>query len=152
MGAKNNNELMNNVDFIIKLLLKRGHDTTFGATGGGDMFLMRHLEKKKNLILFLLTTSNQRQCCRSILPMKKKAAILSITSGPGGTNAITGVIGAGDIFLVITSLLYSIKTDQLITSLIRNIAGALKVDFGTLKIYKSAKFLCYFKPYIEIIY
>jgi len=26
MGAKNNNELMNNVDFIIKLLLKRGHD------------------------------------------------------------------------------------------------------------------------------
>ena len=28
MGAENNNELMNNVDFIIKLLLKRGHDTT----------------------------------------------------------------------------------------------------------------------------
>ena len=49
MGAKNNNELMNNVDFIIKLLLKRGHDTTFGATGGGAMFLMRHLEKEKNL-------------------------------------------------------------------------------------------------------
>ena len=72
MGAKNNNELMNNVDFIIKLLLKRGHDTTFGATGCGDMFLMRHLEKNNNLILFLLTTSNQRQYCISILPMKKK--------------------------------------------------------------------------------
>ena len=32
------------------------------------------------------------------------------------------------MFLVITSLLYSIKSDQLTTNLIGNIAGALKVD------------------------
>ena len=49
MGAKNNNELMNNVDFIIKLLLKRGHDTTFGATGGGAMFLNEAFRKEKKL-------------------------------------------------------------------------------------------------------
>ena len=152
MGAKNNNELMNNVDFIIKLLLKRGHDTTFGATGGGAMFLNKALRKEKKLNFVFTHHEQSAAMLQKHITDEKKAAILSITSGPGGTNAITGVIGAGDIFLVITSLLYSIKTDQLITSLIGNIAGALKADFGTLKIYKSAKFLCYFKPYIEIIY
>ena len=40
---------MNNVDFIIKLLLKRGHDTTFGATGGDPMFLNEALRKEKKL-------------------------------------------------------------------------------------------------------
>ena len=37
-------------------------------------------------------------------------------------------IGAGDVFLVITSLLYSAKANQLVTNLVGNIAGALKVD------------------------
>ena len=37
-------------------------------------------------------------------------------------------IGAGDVFLVISSLLYSGNFGQLITNIIGNIAGALKVD------------------------
>jgi len=44
------------------------------------------------------------------------------------SEKVLDTIGAGDVFLVITSLLYSIKTDQLVASLIGNIAGALKVD------------------------
>lgn len=44
------------------------------------------------------------------------------------SNKVVDTIGAGDVFLVITSLLYSIKSDQLTTNLIGNIAGALKVD------------------------
>ena len=38
---------MNNVDFIIKLLVKRGHDTAFGVTGGGAMFLNEAFRKEK---------------------------------------------------------------------------------------------------------
>ncbi len=44
------------------------------------------------------------------------------------SEKVLDTIGAGDVFLVITSLLHSIKTDQNVTNLIGNIAGALKVD------------------------
>ena len=44
------------------------------------------------------------------------------------SDKVIDTIGAGDVFLVVSSLLYSIKTDQLITSLISNIVAALKVD------------------------
>ena len=44
------------------------------------------------------------------------------------SNKVIDTIGAGDVFLVIASLLYSVKTSQLITNIIGNIAAALKVD------------------------
>ena len=44
------------------------------------------------------------------------------------SDKVIDTVGAGDVFLVISSLLYSVKTDQLITSLISNIVAALKVD------------------------
>ena len=44
------------------------------------------------------------------------------------SDKVIDTIGAGDVFLVITSLLYSVKSDQLVTNIIGNIAGALKVD------------------------
>ena len=44
------------------------------------------------------------------------------------SDKVIDTIGAGDVFLVITSLLYSIKSDQLVSNIIGNIAGALKVD------------------------
>ncbi len=44
------------------------------------------------------------------------------------SDKVIDTIGAGDVFLVITSLLYSVKTNQLVTNIIGNIAGALKVD------------------------
>jgi len=44
------------------------------------------------------------------------------------SDKVIDTIGAGDVFLVVTSLLYSVKCDQLVTNIIGNIAGALKVD------------------------
>ena len=44
------------------------------------------------------------------------------------SDKVIDTIGAGDVFFVIASLLYSIKADQLVTNIIGNIAGALKVD------------------------
>ena len=44
------------------------------------------------------------------------------------SDKVIDTIGAGDVFLVIASLLYSIKADQLVTNIIGNLAGALKVD------------------------
>jgi rfaE bifunctional protein nucleotidyltransferase chain/domain len=44
------------------------------------------------------------------------------------SDKVIDTIGAGDVFLVITSLLYSMKSDQLIANIIGNIVAALKVD------------------------
>ena len=86
---------MNNVDFIIKLLVKRGHDTAFGVTGGGAMFLNEAFRKEKKLnFIFTHHEQSAAMAAEAYYRIKKKASILSITSGPGGTNAVTGVIGA----------------------------------------------------------
>jgi len=44
------------------------------------------------------------------------------------SEKVLDTIGAGDVFLARTSLLYSAKANQLVTNLVGNIAGALKVD------------------------
>ena len=44
------------------------------------------------------------------------------------SEKVLDTIGAGDVFLVISSLLHSVNSDQTVTNLIGNIAGALKVD------------------------
>lgn len=44
------------------------------------------------------------------------------------SEKVVDTIGAGDVFLVISSLLYSNGSDQVVTNIIGNTAGALKVD------------------------
>lgn len=44
------------------------------------------------------------------------------------SDKVIDTIGAGDVFFAITALLYSSKSDQLVTNIIGNIVGALKVD------------------------
>lgn len=86
---------MNNSDFIAKFLSSNGYNTAFGVTGGGAMFLNEAFRKNKK-INFIFTHHEQSaaMAAEAYCRIKKKPAILSITSGPGGTNAITGVIGA----------------------------------------------------------
>ncbi len=86
---------MNNSDFIAKYLTEKGYDTAFGVTGGGAMFLNEAFRKQKKL-KFIFTHHEQAasMAAEAYCRIKKKSAILSVTSGPGGTNAITGVIGS----------------------------------------------------------
>ena len=86
---------MNNSDFIAKFFSSNGYDNAFGVTGGGAMFLNEAFRKNKK-INFVFTHHEQAaaMAAEAYCRIKKKPAILSVTSGPGGTNAITGVIGA----------------------------------------------------------
>ena len=86
---------MNNSDFIAKYLSQKGYDIAFGVTGGGAMFLNEAFRKQKKL-KFVFTHHEQAaaMAAEAYSRIKKKSAILSVTSGPGGTNAITGVIGS----------------------------------------------------------
>jgi len=86
---------MNNAEFIIKFLLKKGCNTAFGVTGGGAMFLNEAFRKEKKLnFIFMHHEQAAAMAADAFYRVKKKPAILSVTSGPGGTNSITGVIGA----------------------------------------------------------
>ncbi len=85
---------MNNSEFIIKFLIKKGLKTAFGVTGGGAMFLNEAFRKQKKLnFIFMHHEQSAAMAAESYYRVNKKPAILSVTSGPGGTNAITGVIG-----------------------------------------------------------
>ena len=86
---------MNNSEFIINFLQKKGLNTAFGVTGGGAMFLNEAFRKQKNLnFIFMHHEQSAAMAAEAFYRIHKKPAILSVTSGPGGTNAITGVIGA----------------------------------------------------------
>ena len=86
---------MNNSEFIINFLQKKGLNTAFGVTGGGAMFLNEAFRKQKNLnFIFMHHEQSAAMAAEAFYRVNKKPAILSVTSGPGGTNAITGVIGA----------------------------------------------------------
>ena len=86
---------MNNSEFIINFLQKKGLNTAFGVTGGGAMFLNEAFRKQKNLnFIFMHHEQSAAMAAEAFYRVSNKPAILSVTSGPGGTNAITGVIGA----------------------------------------------------------
>ena len=86
---------MNNSEFIINFLQKKGLNTAFGVTGGGAMFLNEAFRKQKKLeFIFMHHEQSAAMAAEAYYRIKNKLAILSVTSGPGGTNAITGVIGA----------------------------------------------------------
>ena len=86
---------MNNAEFIIKFLLKKDLKTAFGVTGGGAMFLNEAFRRQKDLnFVFMHHEQSAAMAAEAFYRISKKPAILSVTSGPGGTNAITGVIGA----------------------------------------------------------
>ncbi len=86
---------MNNSEFIINYLQKKGLNTAFGITGGGAMFLNEAFRKQNNLnFIFMHHEQSAAMAAEAYYRASRKPAILSVTSGPGGTNAVTGVIGA----------------------------------------------------------
>ncbi len=86
---------MNNSQFIAKYLINKGFDTAFGVTGGGAMFLNEAFRSEKKMkFVFTHHEQSATMAADAYYRIKKKPAIATVTSGPGGTNSITGVIGA----------------------------------------------------------
>ncbi len=108
-----------------------------------------------------LAASNNKEQIKQILqkqPISKiKCKNITITRGRNGSfsylnsrtlsvpalisEKVLDTIGAGDVFLVITSLLHFVKSNQLTSNLIGNVAAALKVDIlGHSKSINSSNF------------
>ena len=81
-------------DYIFKFLADRGVRHTFLVTGGGAMFLNDGLRCEKRITP--VCCHHEQGCAiaaEGYVRAGNPVAAVSVTSGPGGTNALTGVIG-----------------------------------------------------------
>ncbi|EGG92402.1 hypothetical protein HMPREF0491_01357 [Lachnospiraceae oral taxon 107 str. F0167] len=81
--------------YIAKRLVELGVSHGFSVTGGGAMHLNNGLGHQEGLTI---TYNHHEQACamaaEAYARINNKMAVLCVTTGPGGTNAITGVLGA----------------------------------------------------------
>ena len=80
-------------NYISQFLVDHGIDQAFSVTGGGAMHLNDAVGHQKGLSCIYM---HHEQACamaaESYARIHNKLAALVVTTGPGGTNAITGVV------------------------------------------------------------
>lgn len=82
-------------DYIADFLAVRGFDTVFTVVGGGAMHLNDAFGASKHLKdIHHHHEQAAAMAAEGYARIKGKPAVVCVTSGPGGTNAITGVLGA----------------------------------------------------------
>ena len=82
-------------DYIFKYLADQGVRHVFLVTGGGAMFLNDALGKEKRLKY--VCNLHEQACAiaaEGYARVTGTPGVVSVTTGPGGTNAVTGVAGA----------------------------------------------------------
>ena len=81
-------------DYIADFLVSNGITDCFSVVGGGAMHLNDAFGHKEGL---RCTYNHHEQACaiaaEAYARLENKMALLCVTTGPGGTNAITGVLG-----------------------------------------------------------
>lgn len=81
-------------DYVADFLVSKGITDCFTVTGGGAMHLNDALGHKEGLTC---TYNHHEQACaiaaEAYARIHNRMAAVCVTTGPGGTNAITGVVG-----------------------------------------------------------
>ncbi|MBR6147717.1 MAG: thiamine pyrophosphate-binding protein [Lachnospiraceae bacterium] len=81
-------------DYIAQFMIEHGVKHVFTVTGGGAMHLNDSLGHKEGLKCIY---NHHEQACaiaaEGYARLSGNVALVCVTSGPGGTNAITGVVG-----------------------------------------------------------
>lgn len=82
-------------DFITQRLTYLGIDTTFLVTGGGAMYLNDAIGANDNLKkIYCHHEQGASIAAEAYARVALKPALLNVTTGPGGINALNGVFGA----------------------------------------------------------
>ena len=82
-------------DYIFQTLADRGTKHVFLVTGGGAMHLNDALRREKRLrYICCLHEQACAMAAEGYARIASSPGIVSVTTGPGGTNALTGVLGA----------------------------------------------------------
>lgn len=81
-------------DYVADFLVDKGVTDVFSVVGGGAMHLNDALGHNKGL---QVTYNHHEQACamaaEAYARLENRVACVCVTTGPGGTNAITGVLG-----------------------------------------------------------
>ena len=81
-------------DYVANFLVEKGVTDVFSVVGGGAMHLNDALGHNKGL---KVTYNHHEQACamaaEAYARLDNKIAAVCVTTGPGGTNALTGVVG-----------------------------------------------------------
>jgi acetolactate synthase-1/2/3 large subunit len=82
-------------DYVIEFLVKKGIKDIFLVSGGGIMYLLDSIGRNKK-INYISNYHEQASAtaAESYARFKNNIGACLVTTGPGGTNAITGVAGA----------------------------------------------------------
>lgn len=81
-------------NYVAQFLVEHGIDTVFTVTGGGAMHLNDGLGHQEGL--HCVYQHHEQACAiagEAYARMHNKIGAVCVTTGPGGTNAITGVVG-----------------------------------------------------------
>ena len=82
-------------DYVAKKVVELGIKNVFMVTGGGSMHLNHSLGTNKDIeCIFNHHEQAAAMAAESYFRLTNKLALVNVTSGPGGTNSITGVYGA----------------------------------------------------------
>ena len=96
MKEEDNKSVISGSEALIKALLAEGVDTMFGYPGGAIMPVFDALYDHKEEIRHILVRHEQGalHAAQGYARVSKKAGVALVTSGPGATNAITGITDA----------------------------------------------------------
>jgi acetolactate synthase-1/2/3 large subunit len=86
---------MTAAEFIFKFIADKGVGHVFLVTGGGAMYLNEALGRQKGLQY--ICNLHEQACAMAAegyARISNLPGVINVTTGPGGTNAITGVLGA----------------------------------------------------------
>ncbi len=104
-------------NYLFKTLADRGLDTVFLLTGGGAAHLNDALAQEKRL--HYVCCLHEQACAMAAegyARVRNIPAIVSVTSGPGGTNTLTGVAGAYLDSIPMLVISGQVKTETMLSS------------------------------------
>lgn len=81
-------------DYVVHFLEKQGYTKAFGVTGGGAMYLNDALAKAEALQFIPMHNEQSAAMAGEGSCSVRGRGLVSLTTGPGGTNAISGCAGA----------------------------------------------------------
>ena len=121
-------------DFIADYLVKLGITHVFTVTGGGAMHLNDSLGHHKGLKSYY---QHHEQACaiaaEAYARINNKVALLCVTTGPGGTNALTGVVGGWSDSIPMLVISGQVRYDTMVRSTGLNIRSMGDQEFDITK-------------------
>ena len=101
-------------DFILNFIASKNIDTVFTVSGGGCMHLINSLSSQKNIKY--ICNHNEQACAMAAegyARVSKKIGCVIVTTGPGGSNCITGVLCAYQDSIPMIIISGQVPTSQL---------------------------------------